>query len=174
MATISRLETDVTFVKSCDTMKVSFLEYQDDTAQCGRMIWDGIVSSYSSDMSTTQPDIYMSTDFSYFKMQMSYSDTYVILEGANIIINDKVEYVDTLENILERNTNAKSFCNRIAKTGGGNVYKITEGTKEIQICGSTIDITPPPPTPSPPSSATANMANKMFLAAIAVSFFMIW
>jgi hypothetical protein len=123
-----------------------------------------------------EPDIHVSSDIGYFKMPMSYSDTYVILEG-DVILSDDVEFVDTLENILERNTNAESFCNQVAKTGAGNVYKITEGTKEIKICGSTIDTTPPPspspPPPSPPSSATTNMVNKMFLAAIAGSLFMV-
>jgi hypothetical protein len=163
-------------------MKVSFLEYQDDKAYCGRMDWTGIVSAYSSDLSTIQPEIFVINDNGYFIMPMNYQDTYMILEG-DIITNDNVEFMDTLENFLERNTNAKSYCNRIAHTGGGNVYRITEGTKEIKICGATIDNTPfppppsppspPTPPPSPPSSATTNMINKMFLAAIAGAFFMI-
>ena len=146
----TRPETAVKFIKSCDAMKVSFLEYQGDKAYCGRIDWDGIVSAYSSDFSTIQPNIYVSDDISYLKMNMSYTDTYVILEGSDVMFNDDVYYVDTLENVLKRNTNAKSFCNRIAKTGGGNVYRLTEGTTEIKICGSTIDTIPPPSLSSPP------------------------
>ena len=170
----------VKFTKSCDTMKVSFLEYQDDKAYCGRMDWTGIVSAYSSDLSTIQPEIFVINDNGYFIMPMNYQDTYVILEG-DIITDDSVEFMDSLENFLERNTNAKSYCNRIAHTGGGNVYRITEGTKEVKICGSAIVDTPSPPPPSPPtpppsppSSATTNVANiTMFLAAIIGALFMI-
>ena len=182
----TRPETAVKFIKSCDAMKVGFLEYQGDKAYCGQEDWHGIVTAFSSDLSTIEPYIYVSDDISYLKVKMSYTDTYVILDGS-IIDSDSLEYIDTLYNFLERNTNTHGFCNQIQETIGGNVYRLAEGITEIKICGDTVDNTPfppppsppspptpPPSPPSPPSSATINVANiTMFLAAISGALFMI-
>ena len=146
----TRQETAVKFIKSCDTMRVSFLEYQGNKAYCAQEDWHGIVTAYSADLSTLQTVIYLSDDISYLGVKMSYTDTYVVLPGS-IIDSDSVEYIDTLYNFLERNTNTKGYCEQIRETIGGNVYRLKEGITEFMMCGDTIINTPSPPPPSPPT-----------------------
>ena len=142
-----------TFVKSCDTMKISFLMYKENVAYCSRMDWTGITAAYSTDMPVDQhPSVYVSDTIEYLNISLSYYDTYLVLQNPDIITDDRIEYVDTLKNAIKNNTDPKSYCRRIESTGGGNVYKLKVGSTDFKICETNIiPSSPPLSPPSPPS-----------------------
>jgi len=167
----SRLDV-VTFVKYCDTMKISFMEYKKNVAYCSTMDWNGNNDAFSSDMPTDEnPSLYFSDTIDYLNISFSYTDTYVVLQNQDtIIINDDFEYVNTLKNAIKNNTDPDSYCRDIDDNYGGQVYKLKQGTTNINVCGT--NIVPPSPPPSPPSGASTNVASITMFFATIVGIFM--
>ena len=75
----------VTFIKYCDTMKISFLEYKKNVAYCSTMNWTDLNTAFSSDMPTDEhPSIWSSDTINYLNISFSYTDTYMVLQNSDV------------------------------------------------------------------------------------------